>query len=137
MTTPPWVIDTNLLVSAAITPGGICDQLLQNAVSGRFVLIWDNSLLLEYRDVLSRPKFGLSAGSIRKLLAAFPPTGFCRGLKLECKLPDPADLPFVAVALATHDKTIVTGNSKHFPHATTRKLGITILSPREALVLSG
>ena len=128
---PIWVIDTNVLVSAALTPGGVCDQLLLHAIAGHFVPAWDNSLLAEYRDVLSRPKFGLSRSAIRNLLAAFPQSGFCRGVTARARLPDPDDIPFVAVALATADRTIVTGNPKHFPPSAIKT--VTILSPPAAL----
>jgi putative PIN family toxin of toxin-antitoxin system len=137
MTAPQWVIDTNVLISAAITPGGVCDQIMQHAPSGQFVPAWDNRLLAEYRDVLSRPKFGLSPRVIKRLLAAFPQSGFHRGTKVAVELPDADDLPFLAVALATGDKTIVTGNAAHFPPATMARCGITILTPRAALAIFG
>jgi len=128
---PLWVIDANALVSAALTPGGVCDQLLQQAVAGRFIPAWDNSTLTEYRDVLSRAKFGLSRSTVRKLLAAFPQSGFRHGIATGVKLPDPDDIAFVAVALATQDKTIVTGNPVHFPPLSIKP--VKILSPRQAL----
>lgn len=131
MSIPLWVVDTNVLISAALTPGGVCDQLIQHAVAGHFVPAWDNTLLAEYRDVLSRPKFGLSRAAIRDLLAAFPQSGFCQGVAVKANLPDPDDVPFVAVALATANRTIVTGNPKHFPPPAIKS--VTILSPRAAL----
>jgi hypothetical protein len=75
MGTPFWVIDTNVFVSAAITPGGICDQVLQCAVAGLFVPVWDNQILSEYREVLARPKFKLSKTSpkFRKNLKKIAP----------------------------------------------------------------
>ena len=131
MKIPLWVIDTNVLVSAVLTPGRVCDQLLQQAVAGRFVPAWDNSLLAEYRAVLSRPKFGLSRSAIREMLASFPQSGFRQGIATGVKLPDPNDTSFVAVALATEDKTIITGNPKHFPLLSIKP--VKTLSPREAL----
>lgn len=131
MNIPFWVIDTSVLVSAVLNPGRVCDQLLQHAVAGHFVPAWDNSLLAEYRDVLSRPRFGLSRATIKNLLAAFPPAGFRQGRATDVKLPDPDDISFVAVALATEDKVIITGNSRHFPLLAIKP--VTILSPREAL----
>lgn len=131
MSLPFWVLDTNVLVSAALTPGGVCDQLLHYAVAGHFVPAWDNLMLREYRDVLARPKFRLSQDAITELLSAFPQVGFCRGVICELDLPDANDLPFVRVALATMSKTMITGNPKHFVVPET--LEINILSPREAL----
>ena len=129
---PLWVVDTNVFVSAAITPGGICDRVLQHAVRGTFRVAWDNTLLAEYRDVLGRPRFGLSESSVKRLLSALPPAGHRRGMELRIELPDPDDLVFAMVACATAEKTIVTGNPRHFPRAAMRKLGVTILSPRQA-----
>lgn len=137
MRPPRWVLDTNVFVSAAITPGGVCDQLLQCAVGGLFVPAWDNSLLLEYRGVLERPKFRLSKACVRALLSALPQAGFHPGAVLKVELPDPDDLPFVAVAVGCGDKTVVTGNPGHFPRACLRKIGVEILSPRRALRESG
>jgi len=131
MSLPLWVIDTNVLVSAALTPMGVCDRLIQLAVEAYFIPAWDNSLLAEYRDVLCRPKFGLTESAIRDLLAAFPQSGFYRGISAGVNLPDPDDIPFVAVALATPDKTIVTGNPNHFPAAQIKPA--RTLSPRKAL----
>lgn len=130
---PLWVIDTDVFVSAAITPGGVCDRVLQHAVRGTFRIAWDNSLLAEYRDVLGRARFGLSETSVKRLLSALPPTGYRRGLELRIELPDPDDLVFAMVACATAERTIVTGNPRHFPRTAMRKLGVTILSPRQAL----
>jgi putative PIN family toxin of toxin-antitoxin system len=134
MPLPHWVIDTNVLVSAAITPNGVCDQVLQSAIAGMFVPAWDNKILSEYREVLSRPKFKLSKTAVRALLKALPSSGFHPAkLLAEIELPDLDDLPFVAVALATPDKTIITGNPSHYPESVMKKIGVEILSPRQAV----
>ena len=134
MPLPHWVIDTNVLVSAAITPNGVCDQVLQSAIAGMFVPAWDNKILSEYREVLSRPKFKLSKTTVRALLEALPSSGFHPAkLLAEIELPDLDDLPFVAVALATPDKTIITGNPSHYPESIMKKIGVEILSPRQAV----
>jgi putative PIN family toxin of toxin-antitoxin system len=129
---PLWVIDTNVLVSAALTPGGICDRVLQHAQTGTFRIAWDNSLLAEYREVLARPRFGLSLSVVRRLLSALPPVGYRRGKSPQLALPDPDDLIFVAVAFATEERVIVTGNPRHFPKVAMHNLEITIMSPRQA-----
>jgi putative PIN family toxin of toxin-antitoxin system len=133
MSVPLWVIDTNVVVSAALNPGRVCDVVLQHAVAGHFLPAWDNSILAEYREVLSRPKFGLSRSCIKELLSAFPASGFRRGVSTKIQLSDPGDTPFVAVALATEDKTIITGNPKHLSEAVSQS--VKILSPRDALDL--
>lgn len=128
-----WVVDTNVLVSAALTPGGVCDLIFQHVVRGTVGLAWDNVLLAEYRDLLSRPKFGLSRVAVRRLLEAFPESTFHQGVRVEVELPDPDDLPFLAVAMATPERCLITGNATHFPAGEMKALGVTVLNPRQAL----
>ena len=114
MKIPEWVIDTNVLVSAALTAGGTCDQVVRLAVRGKVQLAWSAPILAEYREVLLRPKFQLSPESIAALLAAFPLRDQVSPGKSPA-LPDPSDEVFLAAALATETKVIVTGNASHFP----------------------
>jgi len=60
MDRPNWVLDTNVIVSAALSPAGICAELVRMATDGKFTLAWDNCILREYRDVLQRPKFKIA-----------------------------------------------------------------------------
>ncbi len=131
---PLWFIDTNVLVSAALTPGGVCDQVLQHAVAGDFTPAWNNLILTEYRDVLARPRFCLSPESQNRLLESLPRSGFIYTTENAPTLPDSDDGRFLVVALATQDKTIVTGNPRHFPSPLMKKHGVTILSPRQAVL---
>ena len=54
---PRAVLDTNVLVSALISPGGGSARLLLELRSGAFELIVSPLLLAELRDVLRRDKF--------------------------------------------------------------------------------
>jgi putative PIN family toxin of toxin-antitoxin system len=54
---PRAVLDTNVLVSALISPGGGSARLLLELRSGAFELIASPLLLAELRDVLRREKF--------------------------------------------------------------------------------
>ncbi len=54
---PRAVLDTNVLVSALISPGGGSAQLLLELRSGAFELIVSPLLLAELREVLRRDKF--------------------------------------------------------------------------------
>ena len=53
---PRAVLDTNVLVSALITPAGAPARLLAEFRSGAFELVVSPLLLTELRDVLSREK---------------------------------------------------------------------------------
>jgi len=125
-----WVIDTNVLVSAALTSGGTCDQIVRAAIEGKIRLAWSATMLAEYREVLSRPKFKLSPSAVSSLVGVFGP---CEQVTpaVATALPDPDDEIFLATAKATPDKILVTGNNAHFPAE--RCAPVKILAPAEAL----
>ena len=125
-----WVIDTNVLVSAALTSGGTCDRVLRAAVKGRVRLAWSAPMLAEYRSVLSRPKFRFSPAVISSLLTVFRP-GEQRTPERVSALPDPEDEVFLATAMATSDRILVTGNTVHFPPRLCAP--VRVLTPAEAL----
>ncbi len=130
MRVPVWVLDTNVVVSAALTAGGNCDRILRASVDGRLRLAWSSPMLAEYRAVLLRRKFGLSTQTVASLLALFGladqvPSG------RSPRLPDPNDEIFLAAALETTDHVLVTGNTAHFPGKICAP--VHILNPAEAL----
>lgn len=124
------VIDTNILVSALLTPGGIPSQLLAAIRGQTLTPVVSPDILAEYAEVLIRPKFCFANDRIASLLEDM------NGLALFMKprpvslqnLPDPDDAIFVAAALSA-GCPIITGNAKHFPP----DAGMEILSPAEAL----
>ena len=130
MSPPVWVLDTNVLVSAALTAGGTCDQVVRAAVEGKVRLAWSTPMLAEYREVLSRSKFKFSPAVITSLLAAFGPVDQVQP-KPAPRLPDPDDEVFLGTALATRDQMLVTGNLAHFPPDVCTPA--RILSPKDAL----
>ena len=125
-----WVIDTNVLVSVVLTPGGTCDRILRASVDREIRLAWNAPMVAEYRAVLLRPKFGLSSSTVAALLAAFGPVDQVPLVKAP-SLPDPDDEVILAAALTTADRILVTGNRAHFPAATCRP--VRVLSPSEAV----
>jgi len=50
------VLDTDVVLSAFISPEGASRQLLMDALAGRFRLLLTTSLLMEYDAVLRRPQ---------------------------------------------------------------------------------
>jgi predicted nucleic acid-binding protein len=89
-------------------------------------------MLAEYREVLLRPKFGFSPQVVASLLTVFAP-GDQVGPGSAPSLPDADDEIFLAVALATTDRILVTGNQAHFPADICAP--VRILSPAEAVRL--
>jgi putative PIN family toxin of toxin-antitoxin system len=51
------VLDTNIFVSALLTPSGVAATVLQMWREGRFDLVTSSTVLAELRRVLNYPKF--------------------------------------------------------------------------------
>ena len=62
------VLDTNILVSASLTPEGIPATILDLGLLSEFVIVISPAVLDEYRDVLARPKFDRAGARIANLL---------------------------------------------------------------------
>jgi putative PIN family toxin of toxin-antitoxin system len=77
---PRAVLDTNILISAFITPRGTPAKVLQAWRAGRFDLVTSPPLLLELREALSRPhlkdRYRLSPTDIRDFLTLLTSAAF-------------------------------------------------------------
>lgn len=125
------IIDTNVLVSAMLTPAGTSAQLVEAIRSRKLLPVLSHEIFMEYVQVLNRPRFGFDKKQVASLLEDMTALALFVSPPLmdTTNLPDPDDAPFIAAALhaACH---IVTGNARDFPPET----GVKILSPSEALV---
>lgn len=124
------VLDTNVLVSGLLTPFGPSGKIVRMVFSGELTLYIDARILVEYKDVLHRPRFKFNKDDIGILLDFIKQYGqFTSSSPLKNRLPDPDDEPFLEVAFAGMVKSLVTGNRKHFSSSVIK--GINILSPSE------
>jgi putative PIN family toxin of toxin-antitoxin system len=129
------VIDSNVVVSAMLSPHAPPAQVIRLALQGDLGLLHDGRILAEYREVLSRPKFGFDTGDVRAILEGIEWIGesvFARPLSVE--LPDPDDLPFLEVATAAQADALVTGNARHYRPVIGRH-DVKVLTPRDLLDL--
>ena len=126
-----WVIDTNVVVSGLLNPRGPSARVLDAVVGGQVKLVYDARILAEYRDVLGRPKFHLAPGRIAALLEGLGSQMLVTPASMAAPGPDPDDSVFVEAALATTDRTIVTGNLAHYP--TEILHGVRVLTPAPAV----
>lgn len=124
------VIDTNVLVSALLTPGGVASRLVDAIRDNKLQPIISHEVYLEYVQVLNRAKFGFVKSEVVELLDDLMQLGlFVKPEPLDAtRLPDPDDARFIAAARDANS-FIVTGNPRHFPPDT----GVKTLSPAEAL----
>lgn len=126
-----WVFDTNVVVSAHLSPFGPLARLLGEVLARRLRLAYDARILDEYREVLSRPKFHLPAASIRRFLDVMTDQEFVQPARLAVNLPDPSDEMFLEVAAALSAPVLVSGNLAHFPVSLCGT--VKVLSPADAL----
>lgn len=113
------VIDTNVIVSALLSSEGNSNPIvvLRETLRGRITPLYNEEILDEYREVLSRDKFNLQKQNVDTVINHIKRSG----LKLERTkalnevFPDPKDVVFYEVTLSKDDAYLVTGNIKHFP----------------------
>lgn len=116
------VIDTNVLVSAlysknrASNPGIIIDKILE----GIIIPLYNNEILEEYKEVLTRTKFSFNKQLIENLLLLFTNNGIqiTNSKAIDEFFPDKSDKKFYEIKMSVDDSYLVTGNTKHFPKIT-------------------
>lgn len=118
------VLDTNVVVSSLLKPGGMPGLVLDAMMAGTFTPVVCDAILVEYRQVLHRDKFAfppqLVDGLVDYLAAIAMHT-----LPIPCAEPfaDEGDRVFWQAAVAA-DAYVVTGNLRHFPDSD------RVMSPR-------
>lgn len=131
------VLDTNVLVSGLLGVYSYPARVMDMVVLGRLECVYDDRIMMEYREVLSRPKFGqvISDRERWDILGYLAHSGIHvvaapLGSEVEAA-PDPADVPFVEVAVAGRADLLVTGNTQHFSFFPGNDRGIRVVSPRQ------
>lgn len=125
-----WVIDTNVVVSGLLNPQGASARVLDAVLDGRVKLVYDARILAEYRDVLHRPRLKLTSEKISAFLTGLQSQMMVTPRPLAVAGPDADDIVFVEAAVATIDKTIVTGNLADYPPEILH--GARVLTPAQA-----
>ena len=126
------VLDTNVVVSAAIIPLGPPAKVVEGFVlCGKVQTVTSPAVSAEYREVVRRARFHRYG---------FPPLWLEYLIEESMRLPDPdpwpyscpdpKDTPFLALAHAA-GAWLVTGNLKHFPVEI--RDGVTVVPPADYL----
>jgi putative PIN family toxin of toxin-antitoxin system len=128
------VIDTNVMISAALKPAGLQRTVFLLAITKPARLYISPPILEEYREVLARPELRIRKGLRQQLLQliknhsyAVTPT---RHLEVTA---DPDDNIFLECADLARADYLVTGNQKHFPRYWKKT---KIITPREFINLT-
>jgi predicted nucleic acid-binding protein len=126
------VVDTNVLVSGLLSAHGAPARVLDLLTTGDLRIAYDDRIAAEYRQVLARPRFGFHPEAVAHLLDYVLAEGMPLVARpLPAELPDPADLPFLEVAVEAA-ALLITGNPgcthpQHFPAEVCT--GIEVLAP--------
>jgi putative PIN family toxin of toxin-antitoxin system len=124
------VLDTNVLVSGLLTPFGSSGEIVRMVSGGILILQYDSRILLEYQEVLYRPKFQFDKEHVDALLAYVEQNGqVIPASPLKNRLPDPDDESFLEIAITGSAACLITENKSHFPRHCRK--GMKILSPSE------
>ena len=110
------VLDTNIVISAALKPQGLQRTVLLLALTKPARLFVSPPILSEYRAVLARPELAIRKGLRSRFLQLIT-----RGSRLVVPFhplqiaSDPADNIFLECADAARADYLITGNARHFP----------------------
>lgn len=130
-------LDTNVVVSALLSPHGAPAQVLRFAVRRELIPLYDERIVAEYREVLTRRKFAFESTSVAEVVEQLERAGeLVIAQPLAVELPDPSDLPFLEVAVAGEADALVTGNDRHYL-ARRGEVAVAIMSPRRLVTSLG
>jgi uncharacterized protein len=128
------VIDTNVLVSAAIKPTGLQRTVFLIAISKPARLYVSYPILQEYTEVLARPELRIRKGLRLQLLQLIKNhSHFVLPTRQLEATTDPDDNIFLECADAARADYLVTGNPKHFPRFWKKT---KVVTPREFVSLA-
>ena len=110
------VLDTNILVSAALKPDGLQRAVLLLALSPPARLYLSDAIFAEYRTVLGRPELGIRRGLQQQLHQLVRNSSHSVTVRRRLQVTkDPDDNKFLECADAARADYLVTGNLRHFP----------------------
>ena len=122
------VIDTNVIVSALMNVNGTPAKILSLVLNGNIKLLYDNRIIFEYIEVLSRKEFGFNEEIINDMINYFKHEGeFVNAEHQNIEFIDETDKKFYEVYKYGEAQYLITGNLKHFPEED------TIVTPKRSI----
>ena len=110
------VVDTNVVVSAALKPDGLQRTVVLLALAKPARWYVSGAILSEYAAVLARPELKVRRNLRQQLLQLIENhTRLVVPSRLSQVTTDPSDNIFVECADAARADYLVTGNQRHFP----------------------
>ena len=128
------VIDTNVLISAALKPAGLQRTVLLLAITKPARLYVSRPILTEYDTVLARPALRIRKGLRQQLLQLIKNHTYIVAPTRRLEVTnDPDDNIFLECADAAGADYLVTGNQKDFPRFWKKT---KVITPREFIDLA-
>jgi len=129
------VLDTNIVVSAALKPLGLQRTVLLLAITKPARLYLSPPVFAEYRAVLSRPELRIRKGLRQQLLQLLENRAYFVAPSGSLQVtPDPDDNIFLEYADAARADYLITGNERHFPKFWKKT---KIINSREFISIAG
>jgi len=110
------VLDTNIVVSAALRPYGLQRTVLLLALTKPARMYVSQEILAEYRIVLARPALKITKGRQQQLLQLVRNRAHIVRPRYKLGVTsDPEDNKFLECAGVARADYLITGNQRHFP----------------------
>jgi uncharacterized protein len=110
------VLDTNIVVSAALKPESLQRTVMTIAMTKPARLYVSQPILEEYAEVLSRPELRIRKGMRLRLLQLIQNRSLLISPRIHlAAASDPDDDKFIECADASRADYLITGNRRHFP----------------------
>jgi putative PIN family toxin of toxin-antitoxin system len=130
------VLDTNILISSLLTPGGRPRQLYGLWLAGAYQLVTSPPQLAELRRVMDYPKIvkRTRPADTDKMIEQLRDSDWLVDQLPDCQLsPDPMDNLILATAMAGDADAVVTGDRRHLLSVASRS-PVPIVTVVEALL---
>ena len=114
------VLDTNVMVLALLGASQMSNptKVLKAVTDGLLIPLYNDEIIDEYREVLSREKFSFNSDLVETVIKVIMTDGLYldRTTVIDEVFPDPKDIVFYEVTLSKDGSFLVTGNLRHFPN---------------------
>ena len=125
------VLDTNVLVTGPLSQKSWPAKILDLVLSDHIQVAYDDRILGEYEEVLSRPELRIQ---LSRMLAVVDHIELTGRLVEPVPLPtegyaDPDDIMFAEVFIASNADALITGNLRHYKPLL--KQNVLVLSPAD------
>ena len=115
MNPPRVVFDTNILVSALMSPLGNPSKIYKMFLTGAITLAYSDEIISEYKEVLSRPRLRIPVDDSNKILDAIQQNGErIEPVLSTFHMVDEDDRVYYDTAKSA-SAYLITGNTKHYP----------------------